>query len=109
GRVGPAGTYPVSVSVGSASDSKPVVVQEDPRVKVSEADRRAWYEVSRKAAGLWGRADGVNRSATSLKKQLGDLQQSLGKRDPKPPEAVTTAVKAATDRAEALAKRMSRQ
>src|SRR5262249_58088233 len=44
-----------------------------------------------------------------LKKQLGDLQQSLGKRDPKPPEAVTTAVKAATDRAEALAKRMSRQ
>jgi len=105
----PPGTYTVTVSVGSASDSKPVVVQEDPRVQVSDADRRAWYEAARKGAQLWGRADAVNRAAASLKKQLAELQQAAAKRDPKPPEAVTSAVKAAADKADALALRMSRQ
>jgi hypothetical protein len=109
GPLVPPGNYTVTVSVGSASDSKPVVVQEDPRVHVSEADRKAWYEASRRAARLWSRADAVNRSAASLKKQLGDLQQSLGKRESKPPEALTSAAKAATDKADALARRMSRQ
>jgi hypothetical protein len=58
---------------------------------------------------LWTRADAVNRAATSLKKQLGEVQQTIGKRDPKPAEAVTSAVKAAVDKAEALARRMNRQ
>ena len=105
----PPGSYTVTVSTGASSDSKPVVVQEDPRIRVSEADRRAWYDASRKASGLWGRADAANRTAASLKKQLGELQQAVGKREPKPPDAVTTAVKAAADRADALARRMSRQ
>ncbi len=105
----PPGTYTVTVSVGSASDTKPVVVQEDPRVQISDADRRAWYEASRKGAQLWGRADAVNRTAASLKKQLGELKQAAAKRDPKPPEAVTSAIKAAADKADALALRMSRQ
>jgi hypothetical protein len=99
----------VTVSVGSASESKPVVVQEDPRVQLSEGDRRAWYEAVRKGAALWSRADAVNRSAASLKKQLAELQQLVAKREPKPPEALASAVKAAADRADALAKRMSRQ
>jgi hypothetical protein len=105
----PPGTYTVSVSVGPASDSKPVVVQEDPRVQISDADRRAWYEAGRKGAQLWSRADAVNRAAASLKKQLGELQQAAAKREPKPPEAVTGALKAAADKANALALRMSRQ
>ena len=105
----PPGTYTVTVSVGSASDSKPVGVQEDPRIKVSDADRRAWYDAARKAADLWGRADAANRAASSLKKQLSEVQQAVGKREPKPPDALTTAVKAAADRADALARRMSRQ
>jgi len=105
----PPGTYTVTVSAGSASDSKPVVVQEDPRVQIADADRRAWYEAARKGARLWTRADALNRSAASLKKQLGELQQAAAKRDPKPPEAVTSAIKAAADKADALALRMSRQ
>src|SRR5207245_2105335 len=109
GPLVPPGSYTVTVSVGAASDSKPVVVQEDPRVHVSEADRRAWYEASRRAARLWNRADAVNRSAASLKKQLADLQQSLGRRESKPPEALTSAARTAADKAAALARRMSRQ
>jgi photosystem II stability/assembly factor-like uncharacterized protein len=105
----PPGTYTMTVSVGSAADSKPVVVQEDPRVQISEADRRAWYEAARKGARLWSRADAVNRAAASLKKQLGELRQAAAKSDPKPPEAVTSAVQAAVGRADALALRMSRQ
>ena len=105
----PPGTYKVTVSVGSVSDTRPVLVQEDPRIQISDADRRAWYEAARKGAQLWGRADAVNRAAASLKKQLGELQQASAKRDPKPPEAVTAAVKAAVDKANALALRMSRQ
>jgi hypothetical protein len=105
----PPGTYKVTVSVGSVSDTRPVLVQEDPRIQISDADRRAWYEAARKGAQLWGRADAVNRAAASLKKQLGELQQAAAKRDPKPAEAVTAAVKAAVDKANALALRMSRQ
>ncbi|HVD76985.1 MAG TPA: hypothetical protein VNH43_05215 [Vicinamibacteria bacterium] len=105
----PPGTYKVTVSVGSVSDTRPVLVQEDPRIQISDADRRAWYEAARKGAQLWGRADAVNRAAASLKKQLGELQQAAAKHDPKPPEAVTAAVKAAVDKANALALRMSRQ
>jgi photosystem II stability/assembly factor-like uncharacterized protein len=109
GPLVPPGNYTVTVSVGSASDNKPVVVQEDPRVQLSEGDRRAWYEAARKGAALWSRADAVNRSAASLKKQLAELQQLVAKREPKPPEALASAVKATADRANALAKRMSRQ
>ena len=109
GPLVPPGTYTVTVSAGSASDSKPVMIQEDPRVRVSDAERRAWYEAARKGARLWGRADAVNRSAASVKKQLADLQQAAAKRDPKPPAAVTSAIKAAADKADALALRMSRQ
>jgi photosystem II stability/assembly factor-like uncharacterized protein len=109
GPLVPPGTYTVTVSVGSASDTKSVIVEEDPRVQLSDADRRAWYDAARRGAGLWSRADAVNRSAASLKKQLGDLQQAAAKREPRPPEAVTSAIKAAAEKADALAARMSRQ
>ncbi len=105
----PPGTYTITVSVGSASDSKPVAVEEDPRVRLSEADRRAWYEAARRGAGLWTRADAVNRSAASLKKQLGELQQAAAKREPRPPDTVTSAIKTAAEKADVLAARMSRQ
>lgn len=109
GPLVPPGTYTVTVSVGSASDSRSVVVQEDPRVQLSEADRRAWYDAARKGASLWSRADAVNRSAASLKKQLGELQQAAAKREPRPPEAITGAIKAAAEKADTLAARMTRQ
>ncbi|PYQ14911.1 MAG: hypothetical protein DMF80_11245 [Acidobacteria bacterium] len=109
GPLVPPGTYTVTVSVGPASDSKPVTVQDDPRVRVSEANRRAWYDATRRAAHLWSRADAVNRSAASLKKQLGDLQQSLAKRETTPPETLASAARAAASKADALARRMSRQ
>ncbi len=108
GPLVPTGTYSVKVSLGSWSASKTVLVEEDPRIAVSGAERKEWYEACVAAARLWGQTDTANRSAASLKKQLTELQDSL-KKKPKTPEAVTSAVKALVDKVEGIARRLSRQ
>jgi hypothetical protein len=85
-----------------------VVVEEDPRLRVGEAERLAWYEAARAAAKLWSRADAASKTAESLIKQLTDLQDAF-KKDAKAPEAVSSAVKALAGKAEPLAKRLKRQ
>ncbi len=104
----PPGTYTLTVSVGSLSASRPVVVEEDPRIAISAADRKAWYHAVRAGARLWTRADAANKAASSLKKQLNEQQEALGK-NAKASEAVKTAVKALLEKVEPLAKRLSRQ
>jgi hypothetical protein len=105
----PPGVYTVKVTAGAFSQSQTVKVEPDPRMAASEADRQAWYEASRAAAQLWTRADAANKLAAGLKKQIDDLQESFKKRQPAPPEAVTTALKALADKLEPLAKRITRQ
>jgi photosystem II stability/assembly factor-like uncharacterized protein len=104
----PPGIYSVTVSMGAASATKTVVVEEDPRIHVDEADRKAWYDSSVAAAKLWKRADTATKAMESLKKQLTELQESL-KKDAKTPEAVTTSLKALGEKVELLAKRLKRQ
>lgn len=104
----PPGTYTVTVSAGSFSASRPVEVEEDPRIRLGEAERRLWYDQTRAAAKLWTRADAANRATAPLKKQLGELQEAL-KKDARATPALNEAVKALADKVEALAKRASRQ
>lgn len=104
----PPGAYTVTVSVGSFSASRPVEVEEDPRIRLGDAERRLWYDQARAAAKLWTRADAANRATTSFKKQLGELQEAL-KKDARATPALNEAVKALADKVEALAKRASRQ
>jgi photosystem II stability/assembly factor-like uncharacterized protein len=104
----PPGAYTVTVSLGGASTSQTISVQDDPRVQISPADRSAWYEGSRQAAQLWGRADAANKTADALKKQLASLQETLSK-DERTPAAVTTAVKSLIDSVDVLARRLDRQ
>ncbi|HLA76060.1 MAG TPA: hypothetical protein VJU18_00630 [Vicinamibacteria bacterium] len=104
----PPGNYTVTVSVGSWSATKPVVVEEDPRIVVSDGDRKTWYQAVRAGAKLWAQADAANKAAGSLKKQLSEQQEALGK-NPKVAEPVKTAVKALLEKVEPLAKRLSRQ
>ncbi len=105
----PPATYTVKVALGSASASQTVRVEEDPRIEVTEAGRKEWYEASRGAARLWTQADAASKSTESLKKQLTDLTDSLKKRTPAAPETATSAVKALLDKVEAVAKRLRRQ
>jgi photosystem II stability/assembly factor-like uncharacterized protein len=105
------GKYTVTLSAGGQQKTRTVEVREDPRLTVSEADRREWHEASRRAARLWTRADAANRAMDRVKKQLAGLQEALKKKDadPRPPESVVSAAKAAADKADALAPRLSRQ
>jgi hypothetical protein len=108
GPLVPPGTYSVTLSLGSWSATKPVVVEEDPRLRVTETERQAWYEAARAAARLWGRADAASKAVEALKKQLTELQETL-KKDTKTPEAVSSAVGTLTGTVEPLAARLKRQ
>jgi hypothetical protein len=83
-------------------------VVEDPRIKVSEADHRAWYEACRAGAKLWTQAGAANTALESLKKQLKELEESL-KKDTRAKEAEKSAVKALAEKVEPLAKKINRQ
>ncbi len=109
GPLVPPGTYKVTVSVGAHSASRPLTVQEDPRLTTSAGDRQAWYDAVRAAARQWTRADALNKSLESLQKQATALQDAWKKDDAKPADAVSAAVKALADKVEPLAKRVSRQ
>jgi len=111
GPLVPPGTYTVTLAAGGQQATRTVDVREDPRISISESDRREWHEATRRAARLWTRADAANRIVDRLKKQLAALQESLKKKDAdvKTPEAVAAAAKALAERVEPLAAKLSRQ
>jgi photosystem II stability/assembly factor-like uncharacterized protein len=104
----PPGVYTISVSLGGTSRSRTVSVEEDPRIQVSDADRKVWYDAARTTARLWTRADAAKKAAESMKKQVAELQASF-KKEGRAPEAVTRAAQALADVLEPLAKRIDRQ
>jgi hypothetical protein len=100
-----AGTYTAKVTVGGASATRPVVVEEDPRITIGASERKDWEQASRQAARLWGRADAANRAATSLKKQLSDARDSLKSA----PDDVKASLKTLTETVDGLARMLNRQ
>jgi hypothetical protein len=109
GTLVPPGTYTVKVTVGSQTVSKTVKVEEDPRITISAADHKAWYDAAMAASKVVGEADRANRSVTGLKTQLTALTASLSRRTPRPSDAVNKAVKDISDKVDALARRLTRQ
>jgi hypothetical protein len=93
------GTYTVTVSLGAATASKTVRVEEDPRLQVSEADRKAWADAVEAAGALLARATRAGEAAVSLRRKADELAEELGK-NPAAPEPLK---KAARDLAEKLA------
>ena len=102
--VGP-GTYTAKVTAGSASASRPIVVEEDPRITIGASERKEWEQAARQAAKLWGRADAANRSVTTLKKQLGEVQESQKSAG----DDVKAALKTLVDTVDGLARQLNRQ
>lgn len=101
------GTYTVTVTAGSFSESQPIVVEADPRLTVSAADRAAWAETAKTAGQIWRRADAANRAVEALRRQLRDLVEK--KDGTRLPEAVTTQARALREKVDAVGKRLSRQ
>jgi len=99
------GTYTAKVTLGSASGTRPIVVEEDPRITIGASERKEWEQASRQAAKLWGRAEAANRSVTALKKQLADVQES----QKSAPEDVKASIKTLVDTVDGLARQINRQ
>ena len=100
------GTYTVKVAFGGKEASQTVVVEDDPRITASDADRRAWYDAQLEAGRVWAKADAADKAAKSLKKQLEELKGSFEKKK-ETNEAVTKGVKELLDKVEPLAKRLT--
>ncbi len=99
------GTYTVKVALGAASATRPLTVEEDPRIKIGASERGEWEQAARQAARLWGRADGANRAITALKKQLAEVQES----QKTAPDDVKAALKSLADTVDGLARALNRQ
>ena len=99
------GTYTAKVTAGAASATRPILVEEDPRITIGASERKEWEQSARQGAKLWGRADAANRSVTALKKQLADVQES----QKAAPDDVKAALKTLADTVDGLARQLNRQ
>jgi hypothetical protein len=95
------------VSLEGQEATQTVVVEDDPRITATDAERRAWHEAVVEAGKLWARADAADKVAKSLKKQLEELKSTFEKKKDTP-EAVTKGVQALAEKLEPLAKRLRR-
>ncbi len=78
-RVQP-GEYTIRISVGENHVSKTVRVEDDPRIRISAADRARWQDASIKTYELQKSADATRRSMQNLKSQTSAVQDALKKK-----------------------------
>jgi photosystem II stability/assembly factor-like uncharacterized protein len=100
------GTYTVKVAAGSLSATQTVVVEDDPRIRATDEDRRAWHDALMEAGKTWTRADAADKAAKALKKQLEEFQESLKKKQD-PLEVLTKAAQDLLAKVTAQAKKLT--
>ncbi|HEY8233800.1 MAG TPA: glycosyl hydrolase [Vicinamibacteria bacterium] len=100
------GTYTLKVAAGGKEASETVVVEDDPRIAIGEAERREWYDAQLAAGRVWTKADAADKAVKSLKKQLEELKAALEKKKDTP-AAVTKGVQELVDKTAPLARRLS--
>ncbi len=100
------GSYTVKVAAAGKEASETVVVEDDPRLSLSDAERREWYEAQLAAGKVWTKADAADKAAKSIKKQLEDLKAVLEKKKDTP-ASVTKAIQELLDKTTPLARRLS--
>jgi hypothetical protein len=96
----------VKVAAAGKEATQSVVVEDDPRIKLSDADRKAWHDAQLEAGRIWAKADASDKAVKSIKKQLEELKTSLEKKKDTP-EAVTKAVKELLDKTSPLARQLT--
>jgi hypothetical protein len=100
------GSYTVKVATAGKQATQTVVVEDDPRITVSDPVRREWYEAQLEAGRVWAKADAADKAVKSITKQLEELKASFDKKKDTP-EAVTKGVKDLLDKATPLARTLS--
>jgi photosystem II stability/assembly factor-like uncharacterized protein len=89
------GTYAVKVTVGQKVASKPVSVEEDPRVQISPADRAARYAAILRTSELSGRATKATQTLSGLQANLNAALDAW--KQPGAPKVPDDAKRAAAD------------
>ena len=98
----PPGQYSVTVVAGSnTSGAQPITVEEDPRIQISEADRKAWYEMQMAMSRMAPQLQLGMRTVTSLGTQLREIKTQIA-RNPRVTDAVKTALQTLLDKVEGL-------
>jgi photosystem II stability/assembly factor-like uncharacterized protein len=93
------GTYTVKVTLGSNTQSKTVTVEEDPRIRISPADRAARRQALDRAMQLAVRSMEAQRKITSLKNALdATLNQWRGPAGRQIPQAIRDAAQEFSNR-----------
>jgi hypothetical protein len=100
------GSYTIKLAAAGKEASQTVVVEDDPRIAVSDSVRREWYEAQLVAGKIWTKADAADKAVKSIKKQLEELKASLEKKK-ETSEAVTKGVQDLLDKATPLARKLS--
>jgi photosystem II stability/assembly factor-like uncharacterized protein len=100
------GSYTVKLATASKEASQTVVVEDDPRIRISDAERREWHETQLQAGRIWAKADAADKAVKSIKKQLEELKGALDKKKDTP-EAVTKGVKDLLEKTTPLARQLS--
>ncbi len=86
------GEYSVKVTAADqTSDAQPILVEEDPRIQISEADRKAWYDMQMAMSKIRPDVQRGMRTVTTLGTQLRALKTELA-RNSRTPEPVTKAL-----------------
>jgi photosystem II stability/assembly factor-like uncharacterized protein len=100
------GTYTVKVAAAGKEATQSVVVEDDPRIAIGDAERREWYETQLRAGRAWTKADAADKAIKSIRKQLEELKAAMEKKAGTP-EAVAKGIKDLLDKTAPLASRLS--
>jgi photosystem II stability/assembly factor-like uncharacterized protein len=100
------GTYTVKVAAAGKEATQSVVVEDDPRIAVGDAERREWHEAQLRAGRAWTKADAADKAIKSIRKQLEELKTAMEKKAGTP-EAVAKGIKDLLDKTAPLASRLS--
>ncbi len=78
------GQYRVSLTVDGKDvvadgqgTARTIVVQGDPDMQISDADRRAWFDASQELHALHGRVNAAADALNKMNQQMGDLRDAL--------------------------------
>ncbi len=101
------GSYTVRVSLGDQSRVQTVRVQDDPRIQISAADRKAHFDTLMRLSSLISTMDEAHKVAEALKEQLTSLDKSL-EQLPEKQEAVAEVLKTTSEKVGESEKMLSR-
>lgn len=99
------GTYTIKIAAAEKTASGTVVVQEDPRIQIVEADRGKLSDAIMRVYALQKSADGARKTMRSLSAQITALQTSL-KDTPDVPKPTTDSIQKLADRLNDIQKKL---